>query len=227
MTKFGLAQPVRRVEDPRLLVGGWALHRRHRAARHAVGRRAALATRRGAVWRDRHGGRLAIPGVVGVYTGADLAADGIGGLPCAIPLKNRDGSPRLDPPHPVLADGVVRHVGDPVAFVVAETQKAARDGAEAILVDYEVLESVTDLAAAMDPGGGERVARGGEQCLLRLGRGRQGKGRRAVRRSGPRHTADGGEQPSGGEQHGGRARRWPATRMGAGRSTPPRKAAGC
>ena len=151
MTKFGLAQPVRRVEDPRLLVGGgrytddialpgmlWAAVLR---SPHACARFGAIDTAEA----------LAIPGVVAVYTGADLAADGIGGLPCAIPLKNRDGSARLDPPHPVLADGTVRHVGDPVAFVVAETQKAARDGAEAIAVDYEVLPSVTDLAAAMDP----------------------------------------------------------------------------
>ena len=151
-TKFGLAQPVRRVEDPRLLKGNgrytddislpnmlWSavLRSPHAAATlGAIGTAAALAT----------------PGVVAVYTGADLEADGIGGLPCAIPLKNRDGSPRFDPPHPVLAREAVRHVGDPVAFVVAETQKAARDGAEAIGVEYDVLPSITDLAVATDPG---------------------------------------------------------------------------
>ena len=151
MTKFGLAQPVRRVEDPRLLKGAgrytddislpgmlWAavLRSPHAAAKlGAIDTAAALAT----------------PGVLAVYTGADLLADGIGGLPCAIPLKNRDGSPRFDPPHPVLAQGMVRHVGDPVAFIVAETQKAARDGAEAVTVEYGVLPSVTDLAAATDP----------------------------------------------------------------------------
>ncbi len=149
-TKFGLAQPVRRVEDPRLLKGNgrytddialpgmlWA----------AVLRSPHAAATMGPI--DVSGAQQ-IPGVVAVYTAADLAADGIGGLPCAIPLKNRDGSPRFDPPHPVLASGAVRHVGDPVAFVVAETQKAARDGAEAISVDYDVLPSVTDLAATMD-----------------------------------------------------------------------------
>ncbi len=151
-TKFGLAQPVRRVEDPRLLKGDgrytddislpgmlWAavLRSPHAAATlGAIDTAAALAT----------------PGVVAVYTGADFEADGIGDLPCAIPLKNRDGSPRFDPPHPVLAREAVRHVGDPVAFVVAETQKAARDGAEAITVDYGVLPSVTDLAVTTDHG---------------------------------------------------------------------------
>ncbi len=150
--KFGLAQPVRRVEDPRLLKGNgrytddislpgmlWAAVLR---SPHAAATLGAIDTQAAA----------ALPGVVAIYTGADLEADGIGGLPCAIPLKNRDGTPRFDPPHPVLALGAVRHVGDPVALVVAETQKAARDGAEAIGVDYEVLASVTDLAAAAAPG---------------------------------------------------------------------------
>ncbi len=152
MTKFGLAQPVRRVEDPRLLTG--------------AGRYTDDIVLPGMLWgavlRSPHaaatlGGvdtaaALAIPGVVAAYTAADLKADGIGGLPCAIPLNNRDGSPRFDPPHPVLAEGTVRHVGDPVAFVVAQTPKAARDGAEAIQVQYDVLPSATDLGSAMDAG---------------------------------------------------------------------------
>ena len=62
----------------------------------------------------------------------------------------RYGSPRADVPHPALAVGAVRHVGDPVALIVAETSQAARDAAEAILVDYDMLPSVTDLGAAMD-----------------------------------------------------------------------------
>ncbi|WP_158742478.1 xanthine dehydrogenase family protein molybdopterin-binding subunit [Acidisphaera sp. L21] len=151
-TKFGLAQPVRRVEDPRLLKGD--------------GRYTDDITLPGMLWsavlRSPHAAAtlgaidtaaaLAVPGVLAVYTGADLSADGIGGLPCAIPLKNRDGTPRVDPPHPVLAEGAVRHVGDPVAFIVAETQKAARDGAEAVMVEYDVLPSATDLATATDAG---------------------------------------------------------------------------
>ena len=151
-TKFGLAQPVRRVEDPRLLKGNgrytddislpgmlWAAVLRSPHAAASLGAIDTTAAK-------------AVPGVVAVYTGADLDADGIGGLPCAIPLKNRDGTPRFDPPHPVLATDAVRHVGDPVALVVAETQKAARDGAEAIEVAYDVLPSVTDLATATDAG---------------------------------------------------------------------------
>jgi carbon-monoxide dehydrogenase large subunit len=152
MTKFGVAQSVRRVEDPRLLKGngsytddislpgtlhGVVLRSPHAAARIG-GIDAAAAT--------------ALPGVLAVYTGADLAADGIGGLPCAALVKNRDGSSQANPGHPVLAQGAVRHVGDPVAFIVAETAKAARDAAEAVLVDYDILPSITDLATATDPG---------------------------------------------------------------------------
>jgi carbon-monoxide dehydrogenase large subunit len=94
----------------------------------------------------------AAPGVLAVYTVADLKAAGIGNLPCMIPLKNRDGSTRADPPRPTLADGMVRHVGDPVAFVVAETQAQARDAAELIEVDYESLPAAAHLATAMQSG---------------------------------------------------------------------------
>ncbi len=93
-----------------------------------------------------------LPGVAGIYTAADLSADGIGPLPCAALVENRDGTPQAAPPHPVLAEGMVRHVGDPVAFVVAASIKQARDAAEAIEVDYDILPSITDLATAMDKG---------------------------------------------------------------------------
>ena len=152
-TKFGLAQPVRRVEDPRLLKGagrytddivlpgmlfGVVLRSPHAAA---------------AITRLDTAVAAKLPGVAGIYTAADLKADGIGPLPCAALLNNRDGSPQAAPPHPVLADGTVRHVGDPVAFVVAGSIKQARDAAEAIAVDYDILPSITDLPTAMDKGG--------------------------------------------------------------------------
>ena len=152
MTKFGLAQPVRRVEDPRLLLGGGRytddivlpgeLVAVVLRSPHACARITALDT----------AAAEKAPGVHGVYTSKDLKADGIGGLPCAIPLKNRDGTPRADVPHPVLAEDMVRHVGDPVAFVVAETHQAARDAAELIGVEYDILPSCTDLATALDAG---------------------------------------------------------------------------
>jgi carbon-monoxide dehydrogenase large subunit len=92
------------------------------------------------------------PGVVAVYTGADLAADNVGGLPCGWQIHNKDGSPMAEPPHPVLAVGKVRHVGDPVAVVIAETKQAAKDAAELIVIDYQDLPGAASLRDAIAPG---------------------------------------------------------------------------
>jgi carbon-monoxide dehydrogenase large subunit len=89
---------------------------------------------------------LAMPSVVGVYTGADLAADGVGGLPCGF---NPPGIKTA--PHPVLAIGKVRHVGDGVAVVIAENRYAAQDAADAVQVDYTPLPAVVDAKKAVDP----------------------------------------------------------------------------
>lgn len=94
----------------------------------------------------------AMPGVRGVFTGADMAADGVGGLPVGWGIVGRDGLPMKEPPHPALAVGKVRHVGDAVAFVVADTLEQARAAVEAIVVDYRVLPAVVDMAAALRPG---------------------------------------------------------------------------
>lgn len=93
-----------------------------------------------------------MPGVVAIFTGADMAKDNVGGLPCGWQIHNKDGSPMAEPPHPVLAQGKVRHVGDPVAVVIAETRAQARDAAEAIAVDYEVLPAAVTMADALKPG---------------------------------------------------------------------------
>src|SRR5579862_5584288 len=95
---------------------------------------------------------LKAPGVVAVFTGADMAADGVGGLPCGWQIHNKDGSPMTEPAHPPLAVGKVRHVGDPVAVVIAETHAQAKDAAELIDIAYQVLPSVTSATAAIKPG---------------------------------------------------------------------------
>ena len=82
-----------------------------------------------------------MPGVLGVYTAADLK--GYGPLKCVVPFNNRDGSPMKKPRREALATDKVRYVGDPVAFVVAETVLAAKDAAEAVAVDIETLPAVT------------------------------------------------------------------------------------
>ncbi|TAJ83882.1 xanthine dehydrogenase family protein molybdopterin-binding subunit [Reyranella sp.] len=86
----------------------------------------------------------ALPGVQLIATAADLAADGLGHLPCMAAVK-----PLIVPPRPALAEGRVRHVGDPVAFVVADNADIAREAAELIEVDYEPLPSVVDGSAAL------------------------------------------------------------------------------
>jgi carbon-monoxide dehydrogenase large subunit len=92
------------------------------------------------------------PGVAAVFTGGDMAADGVGGLPCGWLVHSKDGSPMVEPPHPPIAVDRVRYVGDQVAVVIAESLAQARDAAEAIAVDYEVLPAVVDPVEAMQPG---------------------------------------------------------------------------
>jgi len=92
------------------------------------------------------------PGVVAVFTGADMTADGIGGLPCGWLIHNKDGSPMVEPAHPPLATGKVRHVGDPVAVVIAETHAQAKDAAELVEIAYQELPAVTDATLALKPG---------------------------------------------------------------------------
>jgi aerobic carbon-monoxide dehydrogenase large subunit len=90
----------------------------------------------------------AMPGVVAIYTGADIAADKVGGLICGWMIHSKDGTPMRAGPHPVLAQGKVRYVGDHVAVVIAETLAQAKDAAEAIVVDYGVLPANADTAKA-------------------------------------------------------------------------------
>jgi carbon-monoxide dehydrogenase large subunit len=90
----------------------------------------------------------ASPGVIGIFTGADLANAKVGGLPCGWLITDVQGQPMKEPPHPCLAQGKVRHVGDQVAVVIAGTLDQARDAAEKIEVDYEVLPAVVDPAKA-------------------------------------------------------------------------------
>ncbi len=97
----------------------------------------------------------AAPGVHAVFTGADIAADKIAGLPCGWLITSTDGTPMKEPPHPVLAQGKVRYVGDHVAMVVADSALQARNAAELVEVDYEVLAAVT---AVGDAAAGKGVA---------------------------------------------------------------------
>ena len=87
----------------------------------------------------------AMPGVVRIFTGKDF--EGIGGLPCGWQVTDKNGEPMKEPAHPVLAQGKVRHVGDPIAAVVAESLEEARNAAEAIVYDIDELPAVVDMKA--------------------------------------------------------------------------------
>jgi carbon-monoxide dehydrogenase large subunit len=94
----------------------------------------------------------AMPGVLAIYTGADIEKAGLGGIPCGWQVTGKGGQVMAEPPHPVIAIGHARHVGDPVAVVVAETRAQARDAAEAVTVDYAPLPAVATIEAAIAPG---------------------------------------------------------------------------
>jgi carbon-monoxide dehydrogenase large subunit len=94
----------------------------------------------------------ASPGVLAIYTGEDFAAAKLGGLPCGWLITDVNGQPMKEPPHPCLAQGKVRYVGDQVAIVIAESIDEARDAAELVKVDYEVLPAVVDGSKARAKG---------------------------------------------------------------------------
>jgi len=143
-----VGQSIRRVEDARFLTGtgcfvddvndvgqAWAVVVRSPHGHATIDRIDTTAA-------------CAMPGVIGIYTYQDIADLGL--LPCATQVATV--APMIVPPRPALANGRVRHVGDPVAFVVAETVLAARDAAEHVLVDYTPLPCVVDAVAALVPG---------------------------------------------------------------------------
>ena len=150
--KFGIGQSVRREEDLHLITGRGRYTDDISLPRmtHAVVLRSPVA--HGHIRRIDAAAARKMPGVLLVLTGDEVRADGLGDVPCTIPLVNRDGTPRNDTPRPVLAQDKVRHVGQPVALVVAETLIAARDAAEAIEVEYESLAAVTEAKDAITRG---------------------------------------------------------------------------
>jgi carbon-monoxide dehydrogenase large subunit len=152
LQKFGVGQPVRRKEDDTLVRGkgkytddfnlprqtyAWIVRSSHP---HGIIRGIDIAAAR------------EMPGVLGVWTGKELAAADYNPFTCGLPLKNRDGSPLHQTNRMALMTDKVRYVGDPVAFVVAETLAQARDAAEAVALDIEALPAITDAAEATKPG---------------------------------------------------------------------------
>src|SRR5947208_2002704 len=150
LLKFGIGQPVTRTEDPILVRGAGSYTDDVKLAgeAHAVIVRSRIA--HGVIKHIGTSAARAMPGVLGVYTGADLADYGT--LKCIVAFNNRDGTPMKKPPRPALATDKVRFVGDPVAFVVAETLLEAKDAAEAVEVDIDPLPAVIRPEDAARPG---------------------------------------------------------------------------
>src|SRR5262245_8665141 len=149
LMKFGIGQPVPRTEDPTLVRGEgcYTDDTKLKGEAYAVIVGSGLAP--GVVKRIDTSAARAMAGVLGVYTVADLAQYGT--LKCVVPFKNRDGSPMKQPPRPALATDKVRFVGDPVAFVVAETPLQAKDAAEAVEVDIDQLPAAVRPEEAARP----------------------------------------------------------------------------
>ncbi|WP_426956701.1 xanthine dehydrogenase family protein molybdopterin-binding subunit [Muricoccus radiodurans] len=147
--KFGIGQPVPRQEDPILLQG----RGRYTDDVNLPGQLWAVVVRspyaHGTITNLDAAPAKEVPGVVAVITAADIAHTGP--LRCTVPLKNADGTPLRNIDRPSLASDRVRFVGDPVALVVAETKAAAKDGAEAVILEVDPLPAVTEASAAIAP----------------------------------------------------------------------------
>ena len=132
LMKFGIGQPVPRSEDPMLVRGEGRYTDDVKLAGEAYAVMVRSRVPHGVIKSIETSAARKMPGVLGVYTGADLA--GYGTLKCIVPFNNRDGTPMIKPPRPALPTDKVRYVGDPVACVVAEALLQAKDAAEAVEV---------------------------------------------------------------------------------------------
>ena len=150
LQKFGVGQPVRRKEDDTLVRGKGRYTDDFQLPRQAHAWIVRSTHAHGVIRDIDTSAARAMPGVLGVWTGADLTD--YAPFTCGLPLKNRDGSPLLQTNRLPLMTDKVRFVGDPVAFVVAETLAQARDAAEAVTVDIDPLPAVTDAEEAARPG---------------------------------------------------------------------------
>lgn len=152
MGQFGVGQGLRRIEDQRLLTGQGRYTDDIRLEGEAVGYVHRSPYAHAEIRRIETAAARAAPGVLAIYTADDLSQDDIGDIQCQTPMTGKGGSKLIMPTHPVLARGRVRHVGDPVAFVVAETLAQAKDAAELIEDDYEELPPIIETARALDAG---------------------------------------------------------------------------
>ena len=153
MSGTGIGAAVRRKEDQPLHHRHGPLHRRHHPARPGCSPISSVRrTRTPRSRRSTPGAAAKMPGVAGVFTGAQFAEDKLGNLICGWTVLSKDGSPMKMAPHAALAAGKANYVGDAVAVVLADTLAQAKDAAEKVVVDYEELPAVVDPAKAAAKG---------------------------------------------------------------------------
>ena len=152
LQKYGVGQPVRRKEDDTLVRGKGKYTDDFSLPNQAYAWIVRSSHAHGIIRGIDTKAARTMPGVLGVWTGKDLVAAGYNPFTCGLPLKSRDGSPLLQTNRMALAIDKVRFVGDPVAFVVAETLAQARDAGEAVELDIEPLPAVTNAEEATKPG---------------------------------------------------------------------------
>ena len=152
MVKFGVGQSATRLEDQRLVTG----HGAYTSDINLDGQACGVVVRSPHAHATINGinssAAVAAPGVLAVYTAEDIKAAGLNSLPFAMAFDNMDGSKVFSPTRDMLAVDVVRHVGNPVAFVVAESHGQAQDAAELVDIDYEPHLPITDTKRATEAG---------------------------------------------------------------------------
>ena len=200
LMKFGIGQPVPRTEDPTLVRGHGCYTDDIKLPREAYAVMVRSRHAHGVIKGIDTSAAKSMPGVLGVYTGADLTA--YGPLKCIVPFNNRDGSPMRKPLRPALPTDKVRFVGDPVACVVAETVLQAKDAAEAVELDIDPLPAVTrpERGGARGRAAALRRCAGQRRARLPLRRQRAGQGR--LRQGRACHAHQARQQPRGRERHG-------------------------
>jgi carbon-monoxide dehydrogenase large subunit len=152
MSATGIGAAVRRKEDQRFITGKGHYTDDHARPGQTVAHFVRSPHAHAKLAKIDTAAASQMPGVVAVYTGDDFATDKLGNLICGWMIHSKDGSPMLMAPHPALASGKVNHVGDAYAVVIAETLAQAKDAAEKIVTDFEVLPAIIDPAQAQKQG---------------------------------------------------------------------------